>query len=428
MTIAIAGREPHMRVLGLVGAVHFMSHFFAQILPPLFPVLNAELGMSYTALGVLMAVKMSATGFLQLPAGVAVDRLGAKRAVLIGLLICSLSVVLMGTVTTPLMLGVLVIVFGIGNSVFHPTNYTILNSSIPEHRMGRAFSFHNLTGQLGTAVAPAVILSLTAFTDWRVAVIASGIVGLIISLLIVGQMGLLNDGVAYTDKSKTGKTTGPAMPIRDVVQHVMRTPALLYLFLFYGITSLASAGVKDFSVAGLVAVQGTPVALAGGAVTGFFFASAIGVIAGGWVADQSKKHDLIAGLSFLTAGIVIGIVGLVDLHATAIVFCFSLAGFVDGMIRPSRDMMVRNAAPAGAVGQIFGFVFSAQTVGGFVAPITYGLILDFGDPAWVFYLSAIFMLLCMVAIAASGRATRLARDRGWLPARSFLPQPRDLAN
>ncbi|MFM1814924.1 MAG: hypothetical protein RLZ98_1619, partial [Pseudomonadota bacterium] len=240
------------------------------------------------------------------------------------------------------------------------------------------------------------------------------VIGIIISLLIISQLDVLKDG-GSTKRRKKKKEGAEAsepeeptkpMTVREVAVYVMKTPALLYLFLFFAITSLAGGGLRDFAVAGLVAAQGTPVAAAGGAVTGFFFASAVGVLAGGWVAGQTRRHDVIAAISFAIAGVMVGVIGLVDLHHMVIVFCFTVAGFVNGMIRPARDMMVRAASPKGGMGQVFGFVFSGQTIGGAVAPITYGLILDLGNPAWVFYISAVFMFLCMIVIIVSGQAAR----------------------
>lgn len=417
MSMAATIREPYMRALGLVCAAHFCSHFFGQVLPPLFPLLHKELGVPYTALGALMAVKSATSGLMQLPAGVLVDRVGAKRMLLIGLFVTSICMALLGTASSPIVVGVLVILYAFGNSVFHPTNYSILNSSIPPQFMGRAFSVHNFAGQLGTGLAPVVILTLTALFDWRTAITAAGLTGLAVALLGLAQMSVMKDDAPGKRRLKDVKLPEAVaaaevkpMTMREVFAHVMRTPALIYLFMFYSINSLATNGVKDFAVAGLVAAQNMPWAAAGAAASGFFFASAVGVLAGGWVADQSKRHDFIAAAAYLTAGTVVALIGSINMHYMVIVFCFVLAGFVEGMIKPSRDMMIRASAPRGGTGQVFGFVFSGQTIGGMVAPITYGLILDYGNPAWTFYVSAVFMFLCMTIILISGRAARLQKE------------------
>jgi MFS family permease len=410
MKFAAALREPYVRALGLVGAAHFMSHFYSMVLPPLFPFLHQDLGVSYTVLGVLLSAKKITSGALQLPTGIAVDRFGAKGMLLFGLLTCSLAIGLAGTTDSVIVLGALFIVFGIGNAVFHPTDYSILTSSMPDHFMGRAFSVHTFCGHLGTALAPAVILTLTALWDWRIALMASGLAGIVVTLAIGTQWSVLRDGAPAGDKGKKKTETAEdaAMSTGAMLRHVLASPPILYLFLFFSISSMAGSGLRDFAVAGLVALQGMPVAAAGGALSGFLFASAIGVLAGGYAADKTRRHDLMAGAGLCVSAVLIAIIGGVDLHYTAIVFCFTIAGFVNGAIRPARDMMIRNAAPWGATGKVFGFVFSGTTFGGGIAPVVYGFMLDAGNPAWIFYTSAIFMVLCMIVVLLSGRAARAA--------------------
>jgi len=75
-----------------------------------------------------------------------------------------------------------------------------------------------------------------------------------------------------------------------------------------------------------------------------------------------------------------------------------VAGLVQGIIRPARDMMVRAASPKGSTGKVFGFVSAGIAAGGAVAPAIFGLIMDANQPAWVFYLMAIFMGLAMFSV------------------------------
>ena len=66
------------------------------------------------------------------------------------------------------------------------------------------------------------------------------------------------------------------------------------------------------------------------------------------------------------------------------------------MIMPSRDMLVRAAAPPGAVGRAFGIVTTGFSIGGTVGPMLFGWIMDSGAPRWVFGASVIFMVLTVV--------------------------------
>jgi len=164
--------------LGLISAGHYLSHFYGLVLPPLFPLLKAEFGVSYFELGMAMTAYGLLGGFLQAPVGFLVDHLGPRRVLLSGLGLISVSVLLMGFVDAYWMLLVLAVFAGLGNSVFHPADYAILGGSIGERRLGRAYSFHTFSGFLGGACAPVVMLTLAELTDWRTALIATGAVGL----------------------------------------------------------------------------------------------------------------------------------------------------------------------------------------------------------------------------------------------------------
>ncbi|MCJ9734553.1 MFS transporter, partial [Bradyrhizobium sp. PRIMUS42] len=74
----------------------------------------------------------------------------------------------------------------------------------------------------------------------------------------------------------------------------------------------------------------------------------------------------------------------------------TLAGFLSGVIAPSRDMLVRNAAPAGAAGRAFGIVSTGFNLGGIVSPLLFGWIMDQNAPHWVFGASVVFMLATVV--------------------------------
>ena len=418
MKVAATIREPYVRALGLVGAAHFMSHFYGMALPPLFPFLHQDLGISYTVLGVLFSAKKITSGVLQLPAGIVVDRVGAKAMLLFGLLACSLAIGLIGTADSLIVLAALILLLGLGDAVIHPTDYTILNSSMPEHFMGRSFSVHTFCGHIGTALAPAVVLTLTALWDWRVALMASGLAGVAVTLAVGAQRGVLRDGVSAKRKRKEAAESAEdaAMSTGAMLRQIFASPPILYLFLFFCLFSVAGTGLREFAVAGLMALQDIPAAAAGGAISGFLFASAFGVLAGGYVADKTRRHDLAAAGALFAAAVLVTIIGGVDLHFTVLVFCFTIAGFFSGVIRPARDMMIRNAAPRGATGKVFGFVFSGSSFGGGIAPVVYGFMLDMGKPSWIFYTSALFMILCMIVVLLSGRAARRAAMAEQVPA------------
>ena len=140
-------------------------------------------------------------------------------------------------------------------------------------------------------------------------------------------------------------------------------------------------------------------------MTGYLFASSIGVLAGGVLADWTRHHDRVAIIAFTATGLVMILLGSILVSLVLVIVLFAAIGFAQGLVRPARDMMVRAAAPDGGMGKAFGFVTTGIAVGGAVAPVLFGWMIDLGRAEWVFYLIAVFMVLGVFSVVV-GQSTR----------------------
>lgn len=389
-TIAIPRRD--IKVLSLVCGGHFMSHFYMMVLPPLFPFINQDLGLSYVELGVLLTARFVATGVAQIPIGFMVDRFGAKAMLILGLMLTVLGYALFALASDFWVLFLCIAIGGIGDSVFHPADYAILNGSVSKERMGRAFSVHTFSGHIGFAVGPSIILPIAAATNWRTAMLVAALFGFAVMVLLLSQWGALKEDPHHGKKADAAKNDG-----RGGMAALINRPVLL-LFSFFTIATLAGNGISAFSVSALVKLQIAPEALAGLPLSAFMLTSAFAVLAGGLVADWDIRHDLIAATGFFAAALVIFLIAAVPMPYVVLIAAFAVAGFCLGVIRPARDLMVRDVAPPGSSGKVFGFVFSGQNVGGAIAPPIYGALLEYADPHWIFYGSAVFLLLGILTV------------------------------
>ncbi|MBX6323507.1 MAG: MFS transporter [Rhodospirillaceae bacterium] len=365
-----AGRD--WAVIGLIGSAHACSHFYQLVLPPLFPFLKAEFGVSYTELGLLMSLFYGVSGCLQAPAGFVVDRIGASKVLIGGILLAAGAVTLFGLVPGYWMLLPLVALAGVGNSVFHPSDYTILSASVSERRLGRAYGVHTIGGNLGWAAATAFMLALTGLVGWRIALVAAGGVGLALAAALVAQRHRFRD-----HRRPAGHTRPPlpGMGLRQSATVLLNRPVLLCLA-YFTLLSTAMTGVQTFLPSTLLGLRGTPVDVASAALTGFLLGASGGVVVGAALADRRVRPDLVVCVGLALAGCLILLVSAVALGPTMLVAVLAAAGFQLGLTTPSRDMMVRAAAPAGATGRVFGFVYSGLDIGGAVAPLVIGVLLD----------------------------------------------------
>lgn len=405
--------QPQVRIMGLVGAGHLMSHFYSNTLPPLLPFLNDDLAIGYTMLGAMLSLRGMLSAGLQVPAGLMVDRFGAKPLLTIGLAMCAVGTILTAGAVDIWLLLLGGIILGIGNSVFHPADYTILGGTMDERYMGRAFSLHAFCGHIGSAIAPIVLIGIAALSSWRMALIVAGCIGLVILAGLLTQWRYISEDAAAAAgpkkkrKSEPEDSSGPQTTL-EVMRYILTSPAILFLFLYYAMNQLAGGGLKTFAVAGLVETHDTAATLANAAFTTFLAANAGGVLFGGWLADITKRAELMAAGGLGISAIVMAIIGVWDLPGFLLIAIFAFAGLTNGIIGPARDLLVRRASPKGSMGKVFGFVFSGQSIGMALAPLLFGFMIDSGVPAWIFYGSAIFTVLCMIVVLVSAKYSRAA--------------------
>jgi len=376
------------RVNLLIGTGHFLSHFYILVLPPMFLAWQRQFGVSYAELGLSVALMSGVTAVLQTPIGFLVDRHGARRFLIGGTLIMSLAICGMGFATEFWQILALAALSGVGNSVIHPADYAILSGSVDKDRMGRAFALHTFSGNLGFALGPPVIVALMAALGWREAVMLVGALGLPVVATILVQSRILVDQVHQATD------TGPVLSGREL----LLTKPMLLFFGFFLLGSMASAGVQAWVVTVLHEVKGLDVAVASSALTGYMVGNTGGVLVGGWFADRSRRLATATIMLVVASAVLTLLVALLPLGGVATVLVLFVSGMALGASRTPRDMMVKDAAPPGQIGKVFGFVSSGLPLGSALTPVPFGFLIDHGHPELVLVLVAVILLaslLCM---------------------------------
>jgi MFS family permease len=417
---AVAGRlvrRGEFHTVTLVSSAHMVGHFQVLVLPPLFPFLRPRLGIGFVELGLALTVYAVATILAQLPMGWLADRFGSRRLLIAGMCLGGAALGSIGFIHSYHWLLFAAAANGIANAVYHPADYAILSARVVPARIGRAFSVHTFAGYLGNAVAPpAMLLLATAFGPW-IALIAAGLVGPVVALplLFTRQLDSVPSAPAGMPAA-VGESRGAGTRRRGSAIASVWTPALLGLMLFFTLLTLSGSGIQNFSVVALMNAYRVPFALANWALTAYLALTACGVLAGGLVADKTARHAEVAAVSFVVNAALILLIAVVSLGTFALIAILGLAGFLSGMIMPSRDMLVRAAAPPDAIGRAFGIVTMGFGIGGAVGPMLFGWIMDHGAPRWVFGATAVFMLLT-VALALIGDRQSSRRQFAAAPSR-----------
>jgi MFS family permease len=389
-------------VIALVGVAHATSHLFHLLLPPLFPLLMPDFGFGYTEAGFLMTVFFAISGVGQAFAGIVVDRYGARRVLMAGVSLLAASGIALSVAVNYSMLLLAVALAGMGNSVFHPADFSLLNKKVSPARLGYAFSVHGLSGNLGWAIGATISGMALAWAGWRVAGVAAALVALCSVAALQMARSLLDDDVAKVGAG--GTATGTTFAF-------LGAPAIWLAFTFFLLITAAFGGLQSFSAPVLGGLYGLSAAAGVAALTGYLLGSAAGMVVGGFVAVRVHAHDRTVGAALIAAAIFASTLASGLPPAWSVIPLMVGIGIGVGLAGPSRDLLVRrvatdsiaggNASPA--FGRVYGFVYSGLDVGLALGPLAFGALLDAGGRNGVLPGVALLQVLAVLTVLTMGR-------------------------
>ena len=360
-----------IKVTGLISFGHFMSHFYFMVLPPLYLTLQNEFSVScsdrkkenfFCAFFVACVRFVSGDTFWQLIA--------------------------LYTIT------------GIANTVFHPADYSLLSGSISKERLGRAFSIHLFSGHLAWVVVPIVLVGLW---DWRTTFIVVGMVGFLFSIVVWAMSGSLREEAPHRNKS-ANKSNQDGNSLKEGFTLFLTFPIMMCM-LFYVMLTIGFTGIRSFIVVALNQLYGISEILGNTILTGFMAGSAAGILIGGLVADRYGPRIATAIATLVSAGVLLVWVGTFELPFAIILTAITLSGILQGVLLPSRDLLIRAVTPQGSMGKVLGFLTTGMMLAAAAVQPVFGWLMDIQEPRWVFWLSAIFVVGGLFCFAGASSTT-----------------------
>jgi MFS transporter, FSR family, fosmidomycin resistance protein len=359
-------------VIGLVGLAHSISHFSQLLLAPLFPWLKDAFAVSYAELGFLLTIFFVVSCVVQTLSGFWVDRYGPRPVLFAGLALVGIAAFGYAVSTSYWMLAAFSAVAGTGNGVFHPVDYSLINRRVDKARLGHAYSVHGITGSLGWALAPAMLVPITLASSWRVALACAGALAFaVLAVLWLRRADLTLERPA---------APAPGAAAAEHSLAFLRIPAVWMCFGFFFFYAGALSIVQSFAPQAARELHAVPAHLVAICLTVYMVCSAGGMLAGGFLATEPERAERIVGIAFGLAAVVALTVGLTTLPAMAVPVMFGAMGFVSGLAGPSRDLLVKRSTPDNATGRVYGVVYAGLDIGQAAVPLLIGTLMDHG--AW----------------------------------------------
>lgn len=390
-------------LIGLIGLAHLVSHFSQLLLPPLFPWLKDAFNASYAELGFLMTIFFVVSCTVQTISGFWVDRFGPRPVLYAGLGLLALAAFGFALSSSYVVLMLFAVVAGAGNGVFHPVDYTLINRRVSAPRLGHAYSVHGISGYLGWALAPALLVPLALLFSWRAALAAAGVLVLsVLALLWLQRRRLLLPQAPETRPEATtaADTTGEGRLA------FLRIPAVWMCFAFFFIFAMALSVVQAFAPEAARQLHAVPLSLVAVCLTAYMVASAGGMLVGGFLATDPARCERVIGSGFAVAAGVSLLLGLGSLPAVAVPVLFGVMGLAAGFAGPSRDLLIKRSTPENASGRVYGVVYSGLDIGQAVSPLIFGVLMDQQAHRLLFVGLALVQLTLVVTAFRVRRARR----------------------
>lgn len=356
-------------VIGLVGLAHMISHFSQLLLAPLFPWLKEEFAVSYAQLGFLMTIFFVVSCTVQALSGFVVDRFGPRPILFAGLSLLGMAAFGYAVSTSYWMLAAFAVLAGIGNGVFHPVDYTLINRKVSASRLGHAYSFHGISGSLGWALAPAMLVPLAIMFSWRVALMGAGTLAFVVLAVL-----MLNR--SKFDLPATAPKQADAQAAAEGTFTFLRIPAVWMCFVFFFLYAVIISVVQAFAPEAARQLHGVPMTLAAMCLTVYMVCSAGGMVLGGFLASDPARCERVVAMGFGVAALVALLIGFGPVPALAVPALFGVMGFATGISGPSRDLLVKKSTPENATGRVYGIVYSGLDIGQAIAPLFFGTLMD----------------------------------------------------
>jgi len=410
------------RNVGLISLAHGINEFYGIAIPPIIPILVADLGITYGQAGLLLTVFFVMYSVFQLPAGLLADRVGKKRLLVWGLVGMAGALALASTADGYGTLVLAQVLMGISGSTYHPAGMSLISDIESQDTEGKAMGVFGLGGMVGIASAPVVIGGIASLADWRTALLVAAVLGVAVTAAFQllyrepggGRPTPVADGGRGDDaerpRSGDGRGDdagglrsdggrGTVERARDVFRRVIQfevTPGIVVLTIVVVLVSLQIRSIQTFATGFLADGVGRSTSAANAVFFVMLAASAVSSIWVGSLADRYDRGRLGALAAGITSLLVVSTAAFVAadgavgewLLTGSLVVVFAVLGLALYACTPIKNALMSEYATRDSSGSLFGVTQTASSAGSAAGPAIFGYVATEGGIGVAFPLIA----------------------------------------
>ena len=412
--IPAAGRD-----LSLVSAAHAVIHAVAVLMPLIYPIIRVEYHLSYTQIGLLVAIPNAVGGFLQVVFGLLSRYLLRKMMLGVGNILVGISTFFTGTVAGFWSLMAWRMLANIAGAPQHPMGSSYLTDRYGRKRHGYALAWHVAGGNLGTLAVPLIAGPLLGLWGWRPILYLAALPGILIGiaiLILVDEKGLLDRRILPATDKAAGENPSsvekPVSPFKAMFQP-LRSRTLVIIML----VSIVAAGGRGLgNVTTYVPLYLQNILHYNSNTSSIFFTllllgSVLGPLLGGRLSDRLGRRTMLFvfyGSSALTTWLFLA-VAEPGVPAWLLPIALLLLGFAVYAESPLLQAYLADSASPAMRDSAFGLYFALAFGVGSVWSAILGWTIDyfgFGAAFWTMALSYLAAGALLLFIPPSSQTKR----------------------
>lgn len=408
----------------VISAVHAVQHIYLRLLPPLIPLLAADLGFPLWKLGLLVGARSAADGLGQTPMGMVSDR--RDRRLLLpggmavmggGFALFALAPSLGAGVPAVGLLGysftgtfavmfLAVVVSGAGSSAVHPTAYPLITANVDSSYKGRALGMWGSAARLGDATIPLTIGALILVTAWESIVLVIGVLGVAYALVLFVVLGRGDIDTMPMEETVANAEGRDGRSIWSVDRRLYVYPVLAVLA-FFGFRSIVTSGVTTFVPAFITQAYAYTLTLGevvvnAESIANFYFTvllltAGVTQLGAGELVDRYDPRAVLLGYLSLAA-IALAVLSFTVTSPAVLFVVLLLLGAGLWGLNPARDALISGITPAEREGRTFGYLWTGTLLLGAVTPVVIGYVGDVVSLRRGFQFLAVMTFVALVPI------------------------------